>query len=89
MRLKICLDLINLYKKFKIETNTNEIKLKFDKIAYKSWHKLINLAIKNSPWSHRLERFVEASFSPIRQKNTLRLMIDGEMYFRRVGKAIE
>ncbi len=42
----------------------------------------------HSPWSHKLERFVESSFAPMRKANNIRLMIDGEMFFRNLAEEI-
>jgi phospholipase D1/2 len=35
-----------------------------------------------------MERFIESSFAPVRRANAIRLMIDGEMYFRNVAEEI-
>jgi phospholipase D1/2 len=72
----------------KIDTNNRRLNLKFDIPTFKSWRKKINFSIDYSPWSHKLERFVESSFAPIRKGNNIRLMIDGEMYFRNVADEI-
>lgn len=42
----------------------------------------------HSPWSSKLERFAESSFAPLRKGNRVRLMIDGESYFRNVAEEI-
>ena len=44
--------------------------------------------MENSPWSAKLERFVQDSFAPLRKENKVRILIDGEMYFRNVAEAL-
>ena len=48
----------------------------------------MDYALDHSPWSNKLERFVESSFAPLRKGNRLKLMIDGEMFFRNVAEEI-
>lgn len=35
-----------------------------------------------------MDRIVESSFAPIRRDNRIRLMIDGEMYFRNLAEEL-
>lgn len=41
-----------------------------------------------SPWSGNLDRIVEDSFAPVRKGNKVKLMIDGEMYFKNLAEEL-
>jgi len=74
------------YSKLRIETDSRVLGLKFEiKGSFKSWKTCLKRAIDGSPWSHLLERFVTKSFAPERRFNKVRLLIDGEMYFRNLA----
>jgi phospholipase D1/2 len=78
------------YYKLHIQTNSRVLGLKFDsKGGFKSWRNRLNKAIDGSPWSHLLNRFVARSFAPERRDNKVKLMIDGEMYFRSVAEELQ
>lgn len=47
------------------------------------------MAIDQSPWNKKLDRFVNDSFAPMRKGNKVRIMIDGDMYFRNVAEEME
>ena len=74
--------------KMKIETNSRVMTLRFEKNCFKSWRKIINIAIDQSPWSHKLPRLAESSYAPLRKNNKVRLMIDGELYFKNVAEEL-
>lgn len=42
----------------------------------------------NSPWSAKLERYVQSSFAPLRRGNRVKILIDGEAYFRNLAEEI-
>jgi phosphatidylserine/phosphatidylglycerophosphate/cardiolipin synthase-like enzyme len=75
-------------RKLVIFTNNREMRLQFEIPQFKSWIKRINYAVNHSPWSYRLDRIVESSFAPMRRDNRIRLMIDGEMYFRNLAEEL-
>eukprot|EP00347_Sterkiella_histriomuscorum_P022020 403331965 len=83
----------NLNNSIKIENNKNVLSqlilsLKFIEKELLSWrHKLLK-GIDHSPWSNKLDRFVQDSFAPLRKGNKVRIMIDGEMYFRNMAEQI-
>ena len=50
-----------------------------------TWRHKIERVIEISPLNAKRIRFVVDSFAPLRQGNKVRLMIDGEMYFRNLA----
>lgn len=60
--------------------------MRFINKEYDSWKYKIEKAIEQSPWNKKLPRFVYDSFAPIRKPNNVRIMIDGEMYFRNIAE---
>jgi len=51
-----------------------------------SWLSQFIMAFKESPWNPKNDRFVKNSFAPLRKGNRVRLMIDGDMYFRNLAE---
>lgn len=37
----------------------------------------------------KLERVIENSFAPLRRENKVKIMIDGEMYFRNLAEELK
>lgn len=74
--------------KIKITTSNRILSLKFKDNRMFSWRYQLLNAIDNSPWSAKLDRFVQDSFAPLRRGNKVRILIDGEMYFRNVAEQI-
>lgn len=76
----------------KIKTNNRVLNLKFKGLIHNQaivWREKIIQAMQNSPWSMALERVVQDSFAPLRKNNKVKLMIDGEMYFRNLAEELK
>lgn len=42
-----------------------------------------------SPWNSNLERYVEKAFAPVRKGNRVKILIDGEAYFRNLAEELK
>lgn len=41
-----------------------------------------------SPWNSNMERFAQKSFAPLRRGNRVKILIDGEVYFRNMAEEL-